>query len=86
MLSEMIKSKMFIFRPKRYKLSELVDWFHRVMRKDKEWGYFRYDMRFDPVFMARVTFNEMLPIQPIGQLTWEKIERVNVLFFFCVIG
>ena len=41
-------------RPKRYQLGELVDYFFRVMRKDKEWGYYRYDMRYDPLFSLKV--------------------------------
>ena len=41
-------------RPKRYQLGELVDYFFRVMRKEKEWGYYRYDMRYDPFFALKV--------------------------------
>ncbi|XP_047121166.1 NADH dehydrogenase [ubiquinone] 1 alpha subcomplex subunit 9, mitochondrial [Schistocerca piceifrons] len=62
--------------PKRYLLSELVDWFHRVMRRDEEWGYWRYDMRYDPLFSLRVTLTEMLcPSWPVGYLHWEGIEK-----------
>jgi len=67
-----------IFRPKRYLLSELVDWFFRVMRKDEEWGYIRYDMRFDPLFKLKVTLNEKVcPAWPIAAMTWEKLEKVT---------
>lgn len=61
--------------PKRYLLSDLVDWFFRVMRRDEKWGYLRYDMRFDPLFMARVSLFEKLPGTPMGSLTWDKLER-----------
>ncbi|XP_067000318.2 NADH dehydrogenase [ubiquinone] 1 alpha subcomplex subunit 9, mitochondrial [Anabrus simplex] len=62
--------------PKRYKLSDLVDWFFRVMRRDEKWGYWRYDMRYDPVFKARVTLTEMIcPGWPVGYLHWEGIEK-----------
>nr|XP_014091429.1 NADH dehydrogenase [ubiquinone] 1 alpha subcomplex subunit 9, mitochondrial [Bactrocera oleae] len=63
--------------PKRYQLSELVDWFHRVMRKDEKWwGYRRYDMRWDPTFLLKAKFTELIcPGQPIGELHVERIER-----------
>jgi NADH dehydrogenase (ubiquinone) 1 alpha subcomplex subunit 9 len=38
--------------PRHYKLSELVDWFHRIMRKYEKWGYLCYDLRWDPTFRA----------------------------------
>ncbi|CRK92632.1 CLUMA_CG006167, isoform A [Clunio marinus] len=63
--------------PRRIKLSELVDWFHRVMRKDaKWWGYHRYDLRFDPTFKLKVAFTEAIcPSWPIGYLHHERVER-----------
>jgi len=62
--------------PKRYKLSELVDWFHRIMRKDDTWwGYQRYDMRWDPTFMMKAKITEMIsPNAPIGALCPERVE------------
>ncbi|XP_044255432.1 NADH dehydrogenase [ubiquinone] 1 alpha subcomplex subunit 9, mitochondrial [Tribolium madens] len=65
--------------PKQYYLSELVDWFYRVMRKDKDWGYYRYDMRYDPFFQMRITLTEKLRVGfPIGNLHWERVEREHV--------
>ncbi|KAL1500964.1 hypothetical protein ABEB36_006374 [Hypothenemus hampei] len=66
--------------PKRYLLSELVDYIYRVTQRDNEdWGYKRYDMRWDPFFQMRVTFNDMVTISwPIGNLHWEKIEKEHV--------
>lgn len=62
--------------PKRYKLGELVDWFHRVMRKGPDWGYMRYDMRWDPSFAMKVTINNMLsPAYPFAYLHWEGLEK-----------
>ncbi|ALC45116.1 CG6020 [Drosophila busckii] len=63
--------------PKRYQLSELVDWFHRVMRKDqKRWSYMRYDMRLDPTFMMKVKLTSLIcPGAPVGGLHAERIER-----------
>lgn len=63
--------------PKRYQLSELVDWFHRVMRKDEKWwGYWRYDMRYDPTFILKTKFTELIsPGTPIGALHMERLER-----------
>uniref|UniRef100_A0A1A9WH60 NADH dehydrogenase [ubiquinone] 1 alpha subcomplex subunit 9, mitochondrial n=1 Tax=Glossina brevipalpis TaxID=37001 RepID=A0A1A9WH60_9MUSC len=62
--------------PKRYKLSELVDWFNRLMRKDEKWwGYLRYDMRFDPTFILKAKITEWIcPNQPIGNLHMERLE------------
>lgn len=66
--------------PRRYKLCELVDWFHREMRKDeKTWGYFRYDLRYDPTFMLKVKFAELVsPSFPVGDLHSERVEREYV--------
>lgn len=65
-----------LFRPKRYQLSELVDWFHRIMRKDPEWwGYQRYDLRFDPTFVLKTKLTEMIcPGAPVGGLHLERVE------------
>lgn len=68
-------------RPRRYQLAELVDWFHRVMRKDEKWwGYWRYDMRYDPTFMLRVNITEkfLSPSFPLGDLHSERVEREYV--------
>ncbi|XP_017862493.1 PREDICTED: NADH dehydrogenase [ubiquinone] 1 alpha subcomplex subunit 9, mitochondrial [Drosophila arizonae] len=66
--------------PKRYQLSELVDWFHRLMRKDqKGWGYQRYDMRWDPTFKLKVKFTNLIcPGAPIGGLHLDRVEREAV--------
>ncbi|XP_030378040.1 NADH dehydrogenase [ubiquinone] 1 alpha subcomplex subunit 9, mitochondrial [Scaptodrosophila lebanonensis] len=63
--------------PKRYQLSELVDWFHRLMRKDqKRWGYQRYDMRWDPTFLLKAKLTHWIcPGAPVGGLHPERIER-----------
>lgn len=65
------------FRPRRYTLAELVDWFHRVMRKDeKMWGYLRYDLRWDPTFKLKVALTEAFsPSFPLGDLHSERVER-----------
>ncbi|CAH2011910.1 unnamed protein product [Acanthoscelides obtectus] len=64
---------------KRYQLSELVDYFYRVMRKDDEWGYVRYDMRWDPLFQLKVTLTEKISLSyPLANLHWERIEREHV--------
>lgn len=65
--------------PKRYLLSELVDYFYRVMKRDQEWGYKRYDMKWDLLFQLRVTLNEKLSLNwPLGNLHWEKLEREHI--------
>lgn len=46
------------------------------MRKDANWwGYKRYDMRLDPVFMLRTQLSFMIsPNEPIGGLHPERLE------------
>lgn len=66
--------------PRRYLLSELVDWFHREMRKDEKlWQYRRYDLRYDPTFMWKVALTELVsPGFPVGNLHAERVEREYV--------
>lgn len=66
--------------PRRYLLSELVDWFHREMRKDeKQWQYSRYDLRYDPSFLLKVAITELVsPGFPVGNLHMERVEREYV--------
>lgn len=66
--------------PRRYQLSELVDWFHRVMRKDEKWwGYYRYDLRWDPTFLMKAKISKAIcPSFPLGDLHMERIEREYV--------
>lgn len=46
------------------------------MRKDEEWGYYRYDLRYDPFFQMRVAINNAIsPSYPMADLHWERIER-----------
>lgn len=66
--------------PRRYELKELVDWFHRVMRRDEKWwGYYRYDLRYDPTFKLKVAFTEAIQTSwPVGHLHHERVEREYV--------
>lgn len=62
--------------PTRYPLSELVDWFHRIINRSDEWGYYRYDLRFDPIFQLKITLLPLLTLGwPKGNLHWERVER-----------
>lgn len=65
-----------LFSPKRYLLSELIDWFHLVMRKNKEfWTYYRYDMRYDPLFIWKTKIMELIsPNIPLAGLHMERLE------------
>lgn len=62
--------------PSRYLLCELVDWMHRVMRKDEKiWGYKRYDLLDDPTFILKVLWTQkMCTGHPMANLTMTKIE------------
>lgn len=66
--------------PRRYLLSEIVDWMHRITRKTPEdWGYTRYDMRYDPTFFLKVWLNDKVTLSHyIGDLHKERIEREHV--------
>jgi len=71
-------------RPKRYLLGDLVDWIYAVMRKDRKWGYIRYDMRFDPSFLAKTWFTQNIsPGWPVGLLHFEGLELVRALIIKC---
>lgn len=69
---------LYLLRPRRYKMSELIDWFHRVrIRNPEEYGYRRIDLKYTPLFKLKVTLNEMIALaQPLGFLQWEHLERV----------
>lgn len=58
-------------------MSELVDWFHRVMRKDNDlWGYFRYDLKWDPSLMMKAKVTKAVCWGfPMGNLHPERLER-----------
>ncbi|CAA9998320.1 unnamed protein product, partial [Nesidiocoris tenuis] len=65
-------------RPRRYYLSELVDWIHRCNRKDIEHGfsYGRYKLKYDPLMRLRISILPHLTMnRPPGNVTWESIER-----------
>lgn len=47
------------------------------MRKDEKWwGYWRYDMRYDPTFMLKAKFTQAIcPGGNIGELHPQRVER-----------
>lgn len=77
-----------LFRPRKYLLSDLVDWFYGLMRKDAEWGYQRYDMKYDKIFfpLKVMALNMISPAYPLGGLHWEAIEKVILINFVDVFG
>lgn len=49
------------------------------MRKDAEWGYFRYDMKWDPSFWLKVRLTEWIcPNDIVAHLHTERVEREHV--------
>ncbi|XP_050313048.1 NADH dehydrogenase [ubiquinone] 1 alpha subcomplex subunit 9, mitochondrial [Anthonomus grandis grandis] len=68
------------YGPKRYLLSELVDYFYRITQKGNEqWGFKRYNMKYDLLFKLKVSLTEKFsPNWPIGHLHWERLEREHV--------
>lgn len=62
--------------PKRYYLSDLVDWFHVIMKKtEPQYGYYRYDLRYDPFIPAKLIINQFFPGYPMAHISPERIER-----------
>ncbi|KAL0123306.1 hypothetical protein PUN28_005683 [Cardiocondyla obscurior] len=66
--------------PKRYKLSELIDWFVRLRIRDAEqFGLKRINLKYAPLFKIKVTLNETFSLAyPIGGLQWEYLERESL--------
>lgn len=66
--------------PHRYRLSEILDYFHRVWHRDNYiWQYKRTDLRYDPFFQLKVWATETFRIaNPIGELHRERVEREYV--------
>ncbi|KAG8187792.1 hypothetical protein JTE90_025830 [Oedothorax gibbosus] len=60
--------------PYRYELSELMDWFHRIMMRTQERLYYRLDLRYDLSIWARLIASEIL-LGRWRQLSWERMER-----------
>ncbi|KAJ8675842.1 hypothetical protein QAD02_011628 [Eretmocerus hayati] len=65
------------YGPHRYKLSDLCDWFHEILRRDYlDYGYRRLDLKWTPLFQLKVTATEFLsPAYPLGYLHWEGLEK-----------
>ncbi|XP_058789495.1 NADH dehydrogenase [ubiquinone] 1 alpha subcomplex subunit 9, mitochondrial [Phymastichus coffea] len=61
----------------RYKLSDLLDWFHEMLRRESvEYGYRRLNIKYTPLFNLKVSLTEMLSTAyPIGYLHWEGLEK-----------
>lgn len=66
--------------PRRYYLSDLMDWMHAEMRKTTENGFYcRWDLKYDPLFRLKVWFTHFVsPGTPVGQLHKERIERESI--------
>ncbi|XP_031622507.1 NADH dehydrogenase [ubiquinone] 1 alpha subcomplex subunit 9, mitochondrial [Contarinia nasturtii] len=63
--------------PHRYLLSDIIDYLYRVMNKDLEsWGYFRYNMKYDPFFYIKTYLTEKLSqSNPVGEVNRERVEK-----------
>lgn len=77
-----LQNVIYLYRPKRYKLSELLDWFHRIRIRDPvDYGYMRLDLKYAPLFKLKVSLNEFLSFAyPLDYLQWEHLERVCFIF------
>ncbi|XP_042902005.1 NADH dehydrogenase [ubiquinone] 1 alpha subcomplex subunit 9, mitochondrial isoform X2 [Parasteatoda tepidariorum] len=60
--------------PHRYELSELMDWFHRIMLRTRERLYYRLDLRMDPTFWPRLLIAEKV-LPRYRTLSWGRLER-----------
>uniref|UniRef100_T1JE21 NADH dehydrogenase [ubiquinone] 1 alpha subcomplex subunit 9, mitochondrial n=1 Tax=Strigamia maritima TaxID=126957 RepID=T1JE21_STRMM len=60
--------------PRLYELRDLIEWYYKLMRKDKENYYYIVNMKYIPSFRLRVSFvNKFAPSMPT--LIWDKMER-----------
>ncbi|EFN75665.1 NADH dehydrogenase [ubiquinone] 1 alpha subcomplex subunit 9, mitochondrial [Harpegnathos saltator] len=66
--------------PKRYKLSDLLDWFHKICIVNPiEYGYKRTHLKYSPLFQLKVYVNEFITFAyPFGYLQWEYLERESI--------
>lgn len=62
--------------PHRYKLGELLDWFHRILLKEHE-TYKRVDSQYDPIIWAKIIMTELTSSRG-KKLSWERMEREYV--------
>lgn len=71
----------FCFRPKRYKLDELVKWFFNLASQGEEgMDYNISHIKYNPFFQWKVSLNEIIyNYYPIASLTWEILEKVSLL-------
>lgn len=64
-------------------MRDLVTWFYQLMRKDENWGFKIMDMKYDPLLPLKVIgINMISPAYPLGNLSWESLERVNMKKIF----
>ncbi|OQV16264.1 NADH dehydrogenase [ubiquinone] 1 alpha subcomplex subunit 9, mitochondrial [Hypsibius exemplaris] len=62
--------------PKRYQLSELVDWMFRLMRRSPEmWGYIRGPL--DPITILKIACSSAFAFK-FSKSDWQRVEREYV--------
>ena len=74
------------FSPKRYKLSDLMDWIGLLTRRNAiEYGYRRLELKYMLLYQAKIYFTEMTATSnPLAGLHWEGFEKVtDTLCSFC---
>lgn len=66
--------------PRRYVLSDLLDWMFAEMRRSPEDGsYCRYDLKYDPYLLLKIWLTSAIsPNKPFGMLCKERIERESI--------
>jgi len=60
--------------PNRYELSELMDWFYRIMLRTRENHYYRLELRYDVTLWARLLIAEAI-LPRCRKLSWGRLER-----------
>lgn len=66
-------NRVYVLRPKRYELCDLVNFINQCIQKDEFHGFQPIgDMRFFPFFWLRVYATENVKKYPV--LNWEKLE------------
>ncbi|XP_043269614.1 NADH dehydrogenase [ubiquinone] 1 alpha subcomplex subunit 9, mitochondrial [Venturia canescens] len=65
--------------PKRYQLSELIDWIARMQRRESvEWGHRRLELKHTPLFHFKIFVTQACRTKaPFASLHWECLESAH---------
>lgn len=78
-----LKIKNIYFRPKRYKLNELVKWMFDIKLKYFKNNIKIVDMKYDPYAWLKTSLREYIyAVHPTTDMLWEVLECVSIFGIF----